>query len=334
MRLTFLLDMAKPKPSRSDAKQLLVPECSVSGPLALVLHVSRVVGVAPLRFRRSGGAWRVKMSMAACIYTFLIATTINLGALICLLLDNSTRNLSPIRRFTRLWDFLLVVAIASVVAYGAPRRLKETISCLARIGKINASTLKKPSRKTVLSATFIICFIILVVLFTLDYKIFVSGSAFKYSITTPTYFYFTYFYAYLMLVLFETQYVLIAFEVANAFQELGNLFEDTSRLINVYYASHDDVIASMPLKVVPTKSVNQIVDSMAQIKSTPVFSVTPTLESVSETIRRLALMYAEVCSVVRQLDSCHGLVVVMLLLSFLLHLVVSVYNFIMSSTCL
>ncbi|CAH0402662.1 unnamed protein product [Chilo suppressalis] len=313
------------------------PECSVSGALGLVLRLSQLVGIGPLRFRKRNRDWFVSLSPSLCLISYVAATVLNTAALTGLLLDlqarpsKSARVSSPTLKFVWVSDYIVVLVIASVAAYGAPRRLTTTILCLARIQKINTGVSSKSSNewKTSLLLTAFLLYVACVL--TADYCIFLRAVFLSDRAFTAACLYSFYYFAYFLLVLLEMQYVFSALEVSKTMGRLNKLIGEVEHMLTMHYASLKKIESNDPIKL-PLKYDNLMIDSMDTFKFDSGMTVGLASKSISETIRRLALTYMEVCEVVRQLDSSHGVGVLLLLLSFLLHLVITPYHLIVKIT--
>nr|ARO70273.1 antennal gustatory receptor 1 [Dendrolimus punctatus] len=85
-------------------------------------------------------------------------------------------------------------------------------------------------------------------------------------------------------------------------------------------------------KKVPLKSVNNLIDTIGFIKTKPRGYIQGVTLQTRETtsIRCLALSYSEICGVVKEIDESFGFIILLLLGSFLFHLVITPYNLIES----
>ncbi|XP_028175089.1 gustatory receptor for sugar taste 43a-like [Ostrinia furnacalis] len=135
------------------------------------------------------------------------------------------------------------------------------------------------------------------------------------------YLYAGYYYAYIILLILVTQFIICVLEIYRTMKSLNDILEGVSQ-IHKYYQPYNEVF------VVPNKSVNQVIDSLAAVSDNVYLDAKSAPKTLPETIRLLALMYGSACDAVEQLNCCFAPELLALVASFLLHLVVTPYNFI------
>ncbi|CAG9791600.1 unnamed protein product [Diatraea saccharalis] len=129
------------------------------------------------------------------------------------------------------------------------------------------------------------------------------------------------------------EYIFTTLEVSKSLRGLNKLIEELAHLLNMNCSPDNKIKSHYEIKM-PNKFLNSMIDSMTTVDTG--FTITLPSKTMSD-IRRLASMYPEVCEVAKEMDSCHDVGVLLLLLSFLLHLVITPYYLIVkitSSRCL
>nr|XP_053617738.1 uncharacterized protein LOC128679482 [Plodia interpunctella] len=139
---TVIVDMKKVTTLQRTQSWFQNEHCDVIGAHAVILRVSSVFGLAPLRFKSNGNGYVVSLSIPMCIYSYLLVTIlvsmayfgiiseIQLG--VSPFLHNSSR-LSQIMSFCDV-SFLAILGSAGV--YGAPARMRSMIKFMDTIATV------------------------------------------------------------------------------------------------------------------------------------------------------------------------------------------------------
>ncbi|KAL0867535.1 hypothetical protein ABMA27_008312 [Loxostege sticticalis] len=138
-----------------------------------------------------------------------------------------------------------------------------------------------------------------------------------------TYFYTGYYYAYTTLFFTVMQFIICALEIYRTMRSLNVLLEEVAQAASLKKTKIPNPFVG--INVVQMKALNKITDSLS-VNDSVYPGITKSSKTAHETIRHLSLMYSSACEAVRQLNDCFAPELLALLMSFLLHLVVTPYN--------
>ncbi|XP_059054024.1 uncharacterized protein LOC131848245 [Achroia grisella] len=247
------------------------PECIVSDATALVLCVSRIAGIAPLRFRRHRDGWLISVSPFAFVYSIIITSIIVSMGIAGLILDlevdpsRSLRARSPTRRMLWIADFTVVILTMLVGVIGGPLRMNDMIRYLNQTNKIKMSidniqpVILKRRKHVILTLLSIIAFGLILI-----------GE---------------YYMAYNLAIQFGT----------DLFSAVEALNEPLSSLLNIAESKQNYI------------------------------SFTQKPRRHCETVRHLALSYIKLCLVVKEVNKCHAVTVLLMFCNNLTHLIIAPY---------
>ncbi|CAD0204551.1 unnamed protein product [Chrysodeixis includens] len=131
-------------PQQSVPRAERATHCVVGGAHAFILRISSVVGLAPLRFESHGAGFTVSISRAMCVYSYILGTVLGICTITGLVgvmtaESNSVRMQSPISQAASAIDVLIVVAIACVGVYGAPKRMRNMLKFVEHFATVDKS---------------------------------------------------------------------------------------------------------------------------------------------------------------------------------------------------
>ncbi|XP_075984118.1 gustatory receptor for sugar taste 43a-like [Anticarsia gemmatalis] len=323
-----------------DLEEPLQKECTVSGTLSFVLRMSRLVGIAPLKFEKVRDGWRIRVSRFYSVYGFIVVIVFVLFAIVALMSDlaidteKAFRTTTNSNRMVWILDILVVGVVVIAGAYTGMNRMKYMIDCIAQLKDINKElshfshqTISESDRKKWIMVVFTLVFGCFTV-FT-DYGLFmfevvgVDGNL----LTSSFYIFFGI--SSIKLLLLVIQFALIAMWVLPTLQLLNNCLRDVLR--DVYKnSSESTLITTYPKSIVVkensknnvfnrfgNKSVNRVIDLMA---------INGGLKTTPSTIHQMSHLYCSLCDIIRQLDDSTGFILVLLLFSFLVHLIITPYH--------
>ncbi|XP_075984117.1 gustatory receptor for sugar taste 43a-like [Anticarsia gemmatalis] len=277
-------------------KKPLRTECTVTGMLATVLYVCRIGGICPLKFKRVRDGWQIRTSR---IYSFygntlvFIAISLVLVAFVAdLAIDTETSLKTATNSLLLVW--ILDVAIVELVlffgAYTGLNRMAQMIDCLAKLKDINKElhSYHAPLSKT--SKNWWSFFIVYLMVWGTS-CLFINFS------------------------LFMNKIVAIHGKVVtSSFYIFHNIFSCLmlQLLVIEFGLIAMSVLSSLQL-------LNKCLEKLLQEIRNECLKPIPT------TVHRLAYLYCSICDIVKQVNESYGLVLVLLVLSFLLHLVIELY---------
>ncbi|CAH4028121.1 unnamed protein product [Pieris brassicae] len=129
-------------------------ECTVGGAHAFILRgergvvllqISRVFGLAPLRFEARGESWAVRVSPAASLYSYILVTALVAGTVygLCAELRAGTaaspRMASQTAQLVSACDVLVVTLTAAAAVYHAPERMRIIIAFMDTVADVDES---------------------------------------------------------------------------------------------------------------------------------------------------------------------------------------------------
>ncbi|PZC73401.1 hypothetical protein B5X24_HaOG200851 [Helicoverpa armigera] len=297
---------AAPVPSESGARPSRPTHCVVGGAHAFILRISSFFGLAPLRFEsRSNG--------------FTVVST-------C--------------------DVLVVVATAGAGVYGAPRRMRNMLKFMENIASVDTSIGGQYSLVTERK----LCGIILAIL--IFFSILIADDFTFYAlqakkldrewdvVTNYLGFYLLWF----VVLILELQFAFTALSVRARFSAVNDALALTARQVSIPVEKPK---SSSPLNIYAIRgacrhhqencntwrNMTAILPSLVSLLSAsgePRLVVSP-----CDAVRRLAALHGTLCDVVNSIDDSYGLPLVVILISTLLHLIVTPYFLIMEiSNCI
>ncbi|XP_026740829.1 gustatory receptor for sugar taste 43a-like [Trichoplusia ni] len=311
-------------------------QCVVSGALGLVLRMSQIAGVAPLGFQKVREGWRVHVSTAASLYGRVlgfILCAMSVTAItvdICYQPENSFRTRMNSSRVVWVADVGVVGLVVGTATFTGLNRMRSFTSYLLHLQKINLKlNYYYPKQSHERSRMLIVIASMTLTVFTifLDYGIFMYHVVNENKKVALSSLYVFYNISSVVLQIILLQFSQIATSVCIAVERLnkclkGMLQEVLNNSSDVNnFITQKEKLANSYLYSVPFKSINNVIDTLPVCK----VPIEP-MKSSPPAIRCLALVYCSICDVVRQVNSSFGLVLVALLLSLLLHLVITPYH--------
>nr|ARO70531.1 antennal gustatory receptor 4-2 [Dendrolimus punctatus] len=324
--------------------------CVVGGAHAFILRISSFVGLAPLRFESRKSGFNVSLSSPMCIYsiiliTVLVTTTIfGLVSEINVGIKKAIRMSSRTSQVVSTCDVLVVVVLAGTGVYGAPRRMKKMLKLMEELASVDNSIGVNYSKITErkLCAVLLVILIFFTVLITDDFCFYVMQAKRLDRQWEVVINYIGFYILWYIAMILELQFAFTALSVRARFQVVNDALAITAQRVssfpmnkpkatlpvNVYAIRvapvDSQMFANVSLFVESRSSEESPVILLKSVNGEPRLLVTP-----CEAIRRLAALYGTLCEVVNRVDESYGLPLVVLLLSTLLHLVVTPYFLIM-----
>ncbi|NP_001091791.1 candidate olfactory receptor [Bombyx mori] len=318
-------------------------QCMVPPSLALALRVSRLAGIAPLKFVAKQSNIMIRLSTSLCVYSYLLVTALNVCTLIAVMIDFSVpvklsiRMQTETKRFVWIADVVIMGILSGVGVYTAPIQMRRLIAYLHRIHKINSDlgTYSSSLTDKMLHRLTIGMLLITSVIIVTDFTFVMYLADLNHRQLLIAIMYWCYYCSYFIAHLLEMQFVLIAALALSSLKLVNNglrtlLHQSGIESLTEIPNSNEQHTANAILPQPPKKSVNNSIDTLAFVvtKRSVRFPTAGWMDQ--RTIRRLALSYGSICEVVRQIDNNNGIIVLLLLASFLLHLVVTPYYLIIS----
>ncbi|XP_075984119.1 uncharacterized protein LOC142981866 [Anticarsia gemmatalis] len=258
-----------------DLDEPLRTECTVSGPLSFILFISKIIGVAPLKFEKVRNRYRIRVCKIHSWHGQVISIiymSLSLVALAAdLTIDTKTSFKTTGNGNQVVWisDVVIVGAVVITGTFTRMTRMKNMIDCIARARTIHIelNSFHRPPVSGERNTWIMVMGAILLGTFTVfaDYA---SASCFE-----PIY-----------------RKTVVTKKISR-----NNLFNKI------------------------TNKTNGVSDSM---KMNGGVKLSPT------SLRRMTSLYCSLCDIIRQLNDSNGLLLVILLLSILLHMVITPYHMI------
>ncbi|CAB3219894.1 unnamed protein product, partial [Arctia plantaginis] len=115
-------------------------ECIVSGTLSLVLYLSCLTGLAPLRFESVQKGWKIRPSKAVHVYGILLITIFVVFAILslCSALVMEPRSFhmrNTLDRVVGVFTLLLLLPVGVVGALTGYKRMRNLTTYLAQVDK-------------------------------------------------------------------------------------------------------------------------------------------------------------------------------------------------------
>ncbi|KAI5635659.1 7tm chemosensory receptor domain-containing protein [Phthorimaea operculella] len=269
-------------------------DCYVAGALALILRVSRLLGMAPMKMTHESGRWRVTTSAAACFYSFFVIIGLHTLSLLGLAYDFSLEEKDAVRvRSTTsaiVWciELTMILSITTFGLFEAPARVKEIIECLNVIQKVHIKSINVEWLKlTGENKRYISIFIYLLLVYTMISVRFIDfwmdGKN-----ATITHLYGAYYVEFFIVVVLEMQFFSIAMHINYALKFVND---------SLY-----GLICILDLK-------------------SPELPV----KRAQEKVRSLMLSFGAICDVMRKISGTYENILLLFAASFFFHLVTTPY---------
>ncbi|KAM3959532.1 gustatory receptor for sugar taste 43a-like [Aphomia sociella] len=286
--------------SKSVQSPMSRPQCFVSGAVALVLFISRVVGMAPLSFKQQHDGWIINVSPSAYIYSIIViifpASMGIAGVILDLNIDpnRAVRMRTPTKRIAWIGDYGVVMLTVIIGAFEGHSRLNKIIRYLNELQKINKDINIQPpasmeKRRVIGVVSGILSFLVITMFdaWTISNELNNYNSKRDQSIV---YLYLSYDYLYMAMIILAYQFVVGAMIVYSTLKNLNDALENLS-----YFPESQEYY-----KLQHTNTTDDI-------------------------IRHLALSYSDICHVVTEVTQCHGKHLLFMIASIVVHLVVTPY---------
>ncbi|XP_050553004.1 gustatory receptor for sugar taste 43a isoform X3 [Spodoptera frugiperda] len=344
---------AAPVPTESEARSNRPTHCVVGGAHAFILRISSFFGLAPLRFEARSNGFTVSISSAMCVYSYILVTVLVICTIFGLVaeinvgVELSVRMSSRMSQVVSTCDVLVVVATAGAGVYGAPQRMRNMLKFMENIASVDTSIGGQYSLVTERK----LCGIILAIL--IFFSILIADDFTFYAlqakkldrewdvVTNYLGFYLLWF----VVLILELQFAFTALSVRARFSAVNDALALTARQVSV----PEKPKSSSPLniyaiRVAPADSarsanVSLLVETMTGREHVVIIKRTVSIISASgeprlivspcDAVRRLAALHGTLCDVVNSIDDSYGLPLIVILISTLLHLIVTPYFLIM-----
>ncbi|XP_026740607.1 gustatory receptor for sugar taste 43a-like [Trichoplusia ni] len=338
-----------PLPQQSVPRAERATHCVVGGAHAFILRISSVVGLAPLRFESHGAGYTVSISSAMCVYSYILVTVLVICTILGLAAELNVGTQS-VRMQTRMLqvascsDVLVVVATAGAGIYGAPRRMRNMLKFMEDIAMVDSSIGSQYSAVAERKLCLIILasLIVFSVLVVDDFAFYVVEGK-KLDREWDVLINYIAFYAlWFVVMILELQFAFTALSVRSRFTAVNDALALTARQasIPVEKPKSSSTLNIYAIRVSPADSqrsanVSLLVnDSMSGREQVVIIKRTASGEprlvvSPCDAVRRLAALHGTLCDVVTSIDASYGLPLIVILISTLLHLIVTPYFVIM-----
>nr|AGK90011.1 gustatory receptor 4 [Helicoverpa armigera] len=340
---------AAPVPSESGSRPSRPTHCVVGGTHAFILRISSFFGLAPLRFESRSNGFTVSISGAMCVYSYILVTVLVICTIFGLVaeinvgVELSVRMSSRTSQVVSTCDVLVVVATAGAGVYGAPRRMRNMLKFMENIASVDTSIGGQYSLVTERK----LCGIILAIL--IFFSILIADDFTFYAlqakkldrewdvVTNYLGFYLLWF----VVLILELQFAFTALSVRARFSAVNDALALTARQVSipVEKPKSSSPLNIYAIRVAPVDSqhsanVSLLVDTMTGREHVVIIKRTASGEprlvvSPCDAVRRLAALHGTLCDVVNSIDDSYGLPLVVILISTLLHLIVTPYFLIM-----
>ncbi|XP_048482386.1 gustatory receptor for sugar taste 43a-like isoform X4 [Plutella xylostella] len=323
--------------------------CVVDGAHAFILRISSLFGLAPLRFESRPGGFSVALSAPMCVYSYILVTVLVICTVLGLVAEINVGTSVSVRMSSRMsqvvstCDVLVVAATAGAGVYGAPARMRSMLRYMESVASLDVSLGAQYSSVSERK----LCAVLLSVLFLFSVLIvddfcFYARQASRFDrtwdvVTNYIGFYLLWF----VVVILELQFAFTALSVRARFRAVNDALAHTASCVavpleKVKEAHHMNMFA---IRVAPADStrptnVSLLVDSMSPqdhtviirnaVSGEPRLAVPP-----CEAVRRLGALHGSLCEVIQRVDCSYALPLVVILISTLLHLIVTPYFLIM-----
>ncbi|XP_072934628.1 gustatory receptor for sugar taste 43a-like isoform X1 [Epargyreus clarus] len=323
--------------------------CIVGGAHAFILRISSFFGLAPLKFEPRGNGYTVTISNAMCVYSYIFVTALVIFTILGLVaeinvgVEGSVRMSSRMSQVVSACDVLVVVVTAGAGVYGAPRRMRGMFKFMESVASVDINLGAHYSLVTErkLCAILIAILVFFSGLLIDDFCLYALQAKRVNRTWEVVGNYLSFYLLWYVVMILELQFAFTALSVRARFQAVNDALALTARHISVPL---EKVKVSSPLNVFAIRlssadarrcpNINLNVDSLLERDNTVIIrnavSGEPKLVvPPCEAIRRLACLHGSLCDVVHRIDSSYGLPLIVILISTLLHLIVTPYFLIM-----
>ncbi|XP_073948593.1 gustatory receptor for sugar taste 43a-like [Choristoneura fumiferana] len=341
-----------PAQPAADSKQDGPAHCVVGGAHAFILRLSSFFGLAPLRFESRPSGFTVTISSAMCIYSYILVTVLVICTIFGLVseinvgVELSVRMTSRMSQVVSTCDVLVVVATAGAGVYGAPRRMRNMLKFMDSVASVDNSIGAQYSIVTErkLIAVLLAILIFFTVLIADDFCFYALQAKKldrQWDVVTN---YIAFYLLWYVVMVLELQFAFTALSVRTRFQAVNDAIALTAKHVSVSLEKLEQPtpVNMFAIRVAPAETrrsasnVSLLVDSLhgAQLDHPIIIRKTVNGEPrlivpPCEAIRRLAALHGALCEVVQRIDRSYGLPLIVILLSTLLHLIVTPYFLIM-----
>nr|QZH55042.1 gustatory receptor 9 [Achelura yunnanensis] len=318
--------------------------CVVGGAHAFILRISSFFGLAPLRFESRSKGFTVTLSTAMCIYSYILVTVLVIMTVVGLVaeinagVEVSVRMTSRMSQVVSACDVLVVVVTAGAGVYGAPRRMKNMLKFMGHIANVDTSI---GARYSVITERKLCAILLAILLFfsaliTDDfcfYALQAKNMNRQWDIVTN---YFAFYLLWFVVMILELQFAFTAISVRMRFQAVNDVLALTAKNISIPLEKtiEPTQLNMFAIRVAPAESqrpnnVSLLMEMIGQehavilkrtVTGEPRLVVPP-----CDAIRRLAALHGTLCEVVQRIEHSYGLPLVIILISTLLHLIVTPY---------
>uniref|UniRef100_A0A0K8TVM8 Gustatory receptor n=1 Tax=Epiphyas postvittana TaxID=65032 RepID=A0A0K8TVM8_EPIPO len=287
-----------------------------------------------------------------CIYSYILVTVLvictifGLASEINVGVELSVRMTSRMSQVVSTCDVLVVVATAGAGVYGAPMRMRNMLKFMDSVASVDNSI---GAQYSIMTERKLIAVLLAILLFftvlLADDFCFYALQAKKVDrqwdvVTNYIGFYLLWF----VVMVLELQFAFTALSVRTRFRAVNDAIALTARHVAVPLEKleHPTPVNMFAIRVAPAEArrsasnVSLLVDSLpgAQLEHPVIIRKTVNGEPrlivpPCEAIRRLAALHGALCEVVQRIDCSYGLPLIVILLSTLLHLIVTPYFLIM-----
>ncbi|CAK1590469.1 unnamed protein product [Parnassius mnemosyne] len=323
--------------------------CVVGGAHAFILRISSFFGLAPLRFESRCNGFTVSISNAMCIYSYILVTTLVISTIFGLVaeinvgIERSVRMSSRMSQVVSTCDVLVVVVTAGAGVYGAPKRMRNMLKFMESIASVDHSIGAYYSRATERK----LCGILLAIL--IFFSILLADDFCFYTLQASKFErewnvvinYIGFYLLWYVAMILELQFAFTALSIRARFQAVNDVLAMTAKIVSAPVRKVNDpsMLNILAIRVATSEprrcaNVSLLVDKLHERDHAVIIRNTVTgnprlVVPPCEAIRRLACLHGALCDVVQDLDQSYGLPLILILISTLLHLIVTPYFLIM-----
>ncbi|CAB3219895.1 unnamed protein product [Arctia plantaginis] len=339
---------AVPTATQSDQQSVHATHCVVGGAHAFILRISSLFGLAPLRFESHSNGSTVSISVAMCVYSYILVTALVICTIFGLVaeinvgVELSVRMSSKTSQVVSACDVLVVVLTAGAGVYGAPRRMRHMLKFMESVASVDNSiggqySVVSERKLCVIILAILIFFSILVADDFTFYILQAKQLNREWEVVAN---YVGFYLLWYIVMILGLQFAFTALSVRARFSAVNDALALTARNVSIPLEKPKNAsplniyaIRVTPVDAQRSANVSLLMDSMMTehiviIKRTangePRLIVTP-----CDAVRRLALLHGTLCDVVKRIDDSYALPLIVIVISTLLHLIVTPYFLIM-----
>ncbi|XP_075983602.1 gustatory receptor for sugar taste 43a-like isoform X2 [Anticarsia gemmatalis] len=335
---------AEPEPRADRATH-----CVVGGAHAFILRISSFFGLAPLRFESRSNGFTVTISSAMCVYSYILVTVLVICTIFGLVaeinvgVELSVRMSSKTSQVVSTCDVLVVVATAGAGVYGAPRRMRNMLQFMENVASVDNSiggqySVVSERKLCIIILAILVFFSILIADDFTFYALQAKKLDREWDVVTN---YIGFYLLWFVVMILELQFAFTALSVRARFAAVNDALALTARHVSIPVEKPKTAtpLNIYAIRVAPVDSqrsanVSLLVDSMTSREQVVIIKRTASGEprlivSPCDAVRRLASLHGTLCDVVKRIDDSYGLPLIVILISTLLHLIVTPYFLIM-----